>query len=135
MTANSFVSVSLDPLIVSMTVENDGRMQRALGSSQGFTVSILSSTQVAIAKAFADTSKGSDRFHGVEVVEDTYGPRIAGACGYLSCVLRERLVVGDHELILANVIVCELGASEEPAIYFSRGYYEVGPRIVEGDTS
>ena len=53
MTANSFASVSVDPLLISVAVDHAASMHDTMRAASVFTVNILESHQEALARRFA----------------------------------------------------------------------------------
>lgn len=119
MTLNAFTSVSLNPLLVLVSLGHGSRTLRAVRGSQRFAVSVLARHQRDAAVAFATrgapfASELVARSHdGFLVVRD------AVAC--LMCELASVIAAGDHDLALGRV----LGISHpggEPLI-FHRGRF------------
>ncbi len=53
MTANAFVSVSLQPPLVLVSIDNHSRMHRLLGQAETYGVSVLSRDQAVLSQHFA----------------------------------------------------------------------------------
>src|SRR5436305_6138309 len=60
MTANSFTSVSLDPLLVLICVNQNAKLLPMLHKEKRFGVNILKDTQRAISEYFAKTEESDD---------------------------------------------------------------------------
>ena len=71
MTASSFVAVSLEPLLVSVCVEQDSRFHAALGRSDGWAVSLLAADDEPAARC---ASSGARSRVGIETAEDPTHP-------------------------------------------------------------
>lgn len=117
MTANSFLSVSMNPPLVLVSIANDARMASVLGSASHYGLSILSCPQEPISSHFA--RRGSE----LELEFDWWEgvPLIADALGHLVCRISERPVVGDHTLFIGEVIH-HRRAEGPPLLYFGGGY-------------
>src|SRR3712207_6041733 len=58
MTANAFLSISLDPPLVLISVDQRARMNQHLGMGVRYGVNVLSEQQEAISRHFAGRSMG-----------------------------------------------------------------------------
>lgn len=99
MTANSFQSVSLDPPLVMVSVNNAARMHAAIEAAGHYAVSVLREDQVYVAQHFAGRQDADFRadfqlWTGVPVLKD--------ALARMSCVLDRAVVAGDHTLFLGS---------------------------------
>lgn len=115
MTLNSFTSVSLDPLIVCVSLAHGTRTHDLVCQAGQFTVSILRADQEEVAKAFA---KPGAPFPDHFVGEDA---RIEGALAVLRCSLHDRFTAGDHDLVLGLVEGFDAIAGEP--LVFHRGSF------------
>ena len=100
MTANAFMSVSLEPPLVLLSVAHKARIKPLLEGSGRFAVSVLSEDQEPLALHF------SGRPQGVEVaigLRDDL-PLIAGAVAHLICTVERSWDAGDHTLFLGRVV-------------------------------
>ena len=84
-TANSFTSVSLDPMLVSFCITNTSPTLAKFAASKKFAISILSDTQENIAKNFATPL--IDKFLNVKHKPSpkTNCPYIEDALGWIEC--------------------------------------------------
>ncbi len=100
MTANAFVSVSLDPPLVLVSVDNRAHMKEVLPESGKYGVSILSDKQEDMSQHFAGMPK-----EGVEVPFIEHGgvPLIEGSLAHLVCEVVEEHPAGDHTLYIGRV--------------------------------
>lgn len=99
MTANGFVSVSLDPPLVLVSVGDRARMHQMLLDAPRYGISILAEDQLHIAKHFAGKPQGvapDFRWH-----DDL--PLLDGAIGHLMCSTADRHRAGDHTLFIGQV--------------------------------
>jgi flavin reductase (DIM6/NTAB) family NADH-FMN oxidoreductase RutF len=101
MTANAFMSVSLEPPLVLISVDRRTRMCGLLHEGQRYGVSVLSQTQSALSDRFAGRP-GEDlpepRF---ELVRDT--PLVDGALAHFVARVEKSYWGGDHSLFLGRV--------------------------------
>ena len=121
MTATSFTSVSLDPMLVQVSLQQSSRTHEAVKRSGAMGVSILSARQERVARRFA--MRGADGFAVSEVETGESGlPLISGAIGHLECRVVEEFEGGDHTIFLAEVTGGKAGIGS-PLIHFQGDYY------------
>lgn len=135
MTATAFVSVSLDPPLVMVSVRNDSRMDDLLAQQPYWAVSVLSQGQRHIAGRFAMKGRISDQllFQDIAHVrgEAAGAPLISGALATLECRTEQRVVAGDHTLVIGRVLTAATAApattaEESPLTYFRGKYRYLG---------
>jgi flavin reductase (DIM6/NTAB) family NADH-FMN oxidoreductase RutF len=99
MTANAFLSVSLDPPLVLISL-GESRMAKLLQAGDAYGVSILAEDQVAHALHFAGKPS-----LGSEVNFEWSGafPFISSAAVHVGCRIEHRYVAGDHTLFVGRV--------------------------------
>jgi len=118
MTANAFVSVSLDPPFVLVSIDNRANMHRLLPLSGRYGISILAEGQEALSNHFAARPVA-----GLEVsfVHKHGMPVLKGAVAYLICRVSETHPVGDHTLYVGQVEFLELWDSR-PLVFYAGQY-------------
>lgn len=130
MTASSFVSVSLDPLLVLVSVERSTRFHEAIEHTDLWGVSILSAHAVSHARWFA--TRGRTLVDQFRDVPHTRGARtgvalVDGALASLEVRTTQRHLAGDHDLLVGEVLTVQLGPADgEPLVYHRRGYRQLG---------
>jgi flavin reductase (DIM6/NTAB) family NADH-FMN oxidoreductase RutF len=123
MTVNSFVSISLTPPLVCVTMNNDTRTLALVKQSGFYAVTILSRGQVAIAERFAGRGQdGVDRFTGLHTFTLASGaPLLEGGAAFVDC-----RVVDQYEMPLATLLIGEVIAARQaeevipPLVYINR---------------
>jgi len=100
MTANAFVSVSLDPPLVLISIDNRSNMHKILPHSKRYGVSILSDKQEDLSKHFAGRPKESLE---VPFVWQREVPLLDGALAHLVCRVVDEHPAGDHTLYIGQV--------------------------------
>lgn len=132
MTATAFMSVSLDPPLVLVSLRNGSRMDDLLAEVPVWAVSVLSEQQRHIAGRFAMKGRVSDRllFADVPTIrgEESGAPLLAGALATLECRTENRVVAGDHTLVVARVLTANVPTATEdnPLTYFRGKYRRLG---------
>lgn len=119
MTLNAFTSVSLDPLLVLVSLGNGSRTLQATSASGRFAVSILERDQHEVALAFSEPGASFPARH---VERDREGSlTVSGATAVLRCRVERIEPAGDHALVLGEVISIAHGGGEP--LVFHRGRF------------
>ncbi|MFF5705940.1 flavin reductase family protein [Streptomyces sp. NPDC012794] len=127
MTATAFMSVSLDPPLVLVSVREDSRMDDLLAEQPLWAVSLLADSQLQVASRFAMKGRISDRllFEGVPYVRGALSgaPLLSGALATLECRTESRVTAGDHTLVVGRVLAAGLPVPDAPPLAYFRGRY------------
>ncbi|MEV5882609.1 flavin reductase family protein [Streptomyces sp. NPDC052020] len=131
MTATAFVSVSLDPPLVLVSLREGSRMDDLLAEQPLWAVSVLSESQRHIAGRFAMKGRVSDRllFEDIPYTrgEATGAPLVGGALATLECRTEQRVPAGDHTLVIGRVLTARVPSAEGgPLTYFRGRYRQLG---------
>ena len=124
MTANSFTSVSLDPPLVSVCVDEESRLLSFLRTQRRFGVSILKDSQQALSGHFAmgEQNPEAEARLGIRYRWTATGiPVLGDALAQLTCNVVGEYPAGDHTIFLGEVETAEV-ADGQPLLYF-RGQY------------
>lgn len=119
MTANAFVSVSLEPPLVLVSVANKAHMHGYLQQSRRYGVSVLTANQEAYSQHFAGF--GAADFQP-EFVEVNGVPLLAESLAHLIVNVTDAHPAGDHTLYIGEVDYVKWWDGE-PLLYF-QGRYE-----------
>lgn len=124
MTANSFVSVSLEPRLVSVCVDHDARLLSFLKAQRRFGVSILGVGQQELSQHFAkgeQTPEAEQRL-GIRFVWTPDGvPLLEEALAHLACNVVAEYPAGDHTIFIGEVE--SMDCREGEPLLFHRGQY------------
>ncbi|BAK18116.1 conserved protein/domain typically associated with flavoprotein oxygenase, DIM6/NTAB family [Solibacillus silvestris StLB046] len=120
MTANAFMSVSLEPKLVVISIGEKARCLPKIKESGIFGVNILAEDQQDHSMVFAGQKKD-------EVVEVTFErlagvPVLQGAIAQISCDVVSEYVEGDHTLFIGKVRDIKLDDSKEPLLFYAGKY-------------
>ncbi|MCP3822061.1 flavin reductase family protein [Streptomyces sp. A3M-1-3] len=131
MTATAFMSVSLDPPLVLVSVRNGSRMDDLLAEQPLWAASLLSENQRQVAGRFAMKGRISDRllFADIPFVrgKESGAPLVTGALAALECRTEQRVEAGDHTLVIGRVLAADLpDADSGPLTYFRGRYRHLG---------
>ena len=131
MTATAFMSVSLDPPLVLVSLRNGSRMDDLLDEQPLWSVSVLSESQRHIAGRFAMKGRVSDRllFADIPYLRGEYSgaPLVGGALATLECRTEQRVPAGDHTLVIGRVLTARMPSAEGgPLTYFRGRYRQLG---------
>jgi flavin reductase (DIM6/NTAB) family NADH-FMN oxidoreductase RutF len=132
MTATAFLSVSLDPPLVLVSLRNGSRMDDLLAEQPCWAVSVLGENHRQIAGRFAMKGRLSDRllFADLPYVRGKVSgaPLVSGALANLECRTERRVVAGDHTLVIGEVLAAGTGLAGTggPLTYFRGRYRGLG---------
>ena len=121
LTANSFLSLSLDPPLVLISVDKSAQCYACFECENGFTVNFLGEDQEELSRRFA--TKGIDKFAGLQWHEGINGAAILDSVlGYVECKIRQCLDGGDHTIVVGEIL--DAHASGERPLLFFKGKYQ-----------
>ncbi len=118
MTANAFMSISLKPKLVAISIGENAKMHKYIKDANQFAINILSSDQQMESKQFSGQLNVAS-----EIPFDSYKglPILADALAVVTCQLDSEYVVGDHTIFIGLVTGIKL-EQKEPLV-FSQGKY------------
>ncbi len=118
MTANAFMSVSLNPPLVLVAVDNRAALRPLLPQSGRYGVSILAEDQENLSNHFA-----ARKVEGLQVsfIYKHRMPVLAGAAVHLVCRLVETHPAGDHSLYVGQVEFIEW-RDARPLVFYAGKY-------------
>lgn len=132
LTANTFTSVSLDPLLTLVCVQRTARFHAAILRSGVWAVSVLGAEQEDVARTFA--------VHGRPYSARQFDPYphsfgkvngcvlLDGALAVFECRTRAVYPAGDHSIIVGEVQSAQVGgAGRMPLLYLDRAYTSATP--------
>ncbi|MGB1250882.1 MAG: flavin reductase family protein [Candidatus Promineifilaceae bacterium] len=119
MTANGFMSVSLDPALILVSMGHNTRMHELLPKSGRYAVSLLTT----------DLEKWSSHFAGweqkdLDVTFERFGgqPVVPGAMAYFSAEIIDAHPAGDHTLYIAKVSDFAYDNEADPILFYTGKY-------------
>lgn len=121
LTANAFMSLSLNPPLVLISVDKGATCYACFELKNGFTVNFLSEDQEEISRRFA--TKGADKFADLKWRAGGNGAAIIeGALGYVECRITECHEGGDHTIVVGEIV--DARATGERPLLFFKGKYQ-----------
>lgn len=124
-TVSSFSSLSVDPLLILVSIQNSNHLAMMIPQSKVFAVSILASDQESVSAAFSISGRepGATLGPDVPVVDwHTGSPIVQGAIAHLDCALEAAIPGGDHTIMIGRVLGAAFDPEKEPLLYFRRRY-------------
>ncbi|WP_430785711.1 flavin reductase family protein [Virgibacillus flavescens] len=123
MTVNAFMSVSLDPKLIAISIDENAKMYDKLQETKQFGLSILREEQKELSMIFAKQMK-KDR--EIPFVLQDGVPVIDGSIATLSCKVKDTALAGDHMIFIAEVTEIKADTGE-PILYYGGKYRTVKP--------
>lgn len=124
MTLNSFTSVSLDPMLVLVSLAHGSRTLGAVRGSERLAISILHRGQRQIALDFATRGAAFPHEH---VRETKFGFHpVRHALAELYCDVHELVPAGDHDLVISRVREF-ISTKGEPLVFHGGQFGGVDP--------
>jgi flavin reductase (DIM6/NTAB) family NADH-FMN oxidoreductase RutF len=123
-TATAFMSVSLEPLLVAVSVHEDARILDAINDTGAWAVSLLSAEQRHVAQWLATPGRPViSQLDRVPHRRGTTGAALLeGALGAIEATTAAVHPAGDHALVLGAVVDVHLGTAGPPLLYANRSY-------------
>jgi flavin reductase (DIM6/NTAB) family NADH-FMN oxidoreductase RutF len=121
LTANAFMSLSLDPPLIIISVDKKATCYGCFEPANYFTVNFLSEDQEDISRRFA--TKGADKFADLKWHAGGNGAAvIAGNLGYVECSITACHEGGDHTIVVGEIL--NVAANGERPLLFFKGKYQ-----------
>ena len=124
LTVSAFSSVSAEPALISITIENRHKGYAMLEEPEAvFAVNILGEGQSELSNRFAWV-KDEDRFSaGNWSSAETGAPVLTDALAWLDCRIHARYPAGTHTIYVGEVVASHVPEEEAaPLVYWNRGY-------------
>lgn len=116
----TFQSLSIDPPLVTFSVDKSSSTWPALRNLKNFTANILSTDQLSVCRALS--RKGEDKFKDLSYEMSTLGtPRFPGSSALIDCSVLSEIVAGDHYVIVGSI--AQMEDSDRDALVFRGGKF------------
>jgi flavin reductase (DIM6/NTAB) family NADH-FMN oxidoreductase RutF len=124
MTANAFMSGSLEPPLVLVSVACTARMHEKIGASGIFGISVLANEQQWVSQHFA----GKPNDQSVPSFERLGNlPVVQGAAVQVAAELRHAYPCGDHTLFVGEVRELVTQDGRDPLMFHAGRYSRIAP--------
>ena len=120
MTASAVCSLSLEPLLLLVCIDQRAAMHDAIRKSNRFAVNVLPQGAGQLALRFARPST-ADKFAGVALLEGSDPPLLRDALSTFTCALHDCFPGGDHSIFVGRVEACASRAGS-PLLHFRRKF-------------
>jgi flavin reductase (DIM6/NTAB) family NADH-FMN oxidoreductase RutF len=127
MTANSLTSVSLDPLLVLICIDQRAQFLPMVKEKKRFGVNILKAEQQPISRYFAQPEEkpAIEAQLGIRYRWTESGiPLLEDALVHVACNVVASYIAGDHTIFIAEVEAAEV-YDGEPLVYFRGAYRRI----------
>lgn len=120
--AQSFVSLSLQPPLIGICPARTSSSWPRLRSSGSFGINVLGVDQNELCASFARS--GGDKFAGRKWSRGLSGsPILEGALSFIDCQLEAEHEAGDHSIAIGRVLDLRILDTERLPLLFFRGLY------------
>jgi flavin reductase (DIM6/NTAB) family NADH-FMN oxidoreductase RutF len=127
LTMNSVTSLSLNPPLYLVNVDNGSDTLAPMLATRGFCINVLANDQQELSNRFA--KKGDDKFQNVTHEIGTSGaPRLAGSLMNIDCRINAVHAGGDHQIVVGEVLTivsADLESGVKPLLYFGGRYADI----------
>ena len=108
MTANWVTQLSFDPKLIGVGIEQAALTHELIDTAGVFSVCLIDREDRAIVRKFTkpvEVDRAASTLNGFPYVERATGaPILAQSVAFLDCVVRDRMVVGEHTLFAGEVV-------------------------------
>lgn len=127
-TANSVSSVSLDPVLLLVSIGKEARSHDMIARAGRFALSVLASDQEGVSDYFADRPVTPPR----DPIEEFAGhPVVRGALSHLVCSVHAAVPAGDHTIYIGRVEALRSREDGSPLIYYGGSYRSVASAALD----
>jgi flavin reductase (DIM6/NTAB) family NADH-FMN oxidoreductase RutF len=121
LTTNAFTSLSLDPMLVLVCLDNDSRTLAAVREHRRVAVNVLSKAQRELAVTFSGKAAHEEKFLDVEWREEAGVPVLGGIVAWVAGPVLELIPGGDHVIAIASVEAGD-GPGGDPLLFHAGEY-------------
>jgi 3-hydroxy-9,10-secoandrosta-1,3,5(10)-triene-9,17-dione monooxygenase reductase component len=125
LTVNAFLSVSLAPPAVLVSLTLDADTTPVIERTGRFAVNFLAADQRELSERFARASPPAEKFRGLSVHRGRTGVALLDqTLGAIECRVVSSVPAYDHVLFVGEVVHEEFGRDAPPLVYFRSSYGE-----------
>ena len=123
LTISGFLSVSLEPPLVLISIGEELTSEALLKESAAFVVNFLRDDQSELSDRFAGRLGVVDRLEGIPTRPALSGAPILQDClTWLDCRVVQTLAAGDHVLYIGEVMAAGVNDPARPLLYWNADY-------------
>ncbi|MFI5626509.1 flavin reductase family protein [Nocardioides sp. NPDC051685] len=127
MPANSLVSVSLDPPLVSLSFAHTSTTWPVLRRAQRWGISVLGEGNEQVLHDLRRPT--AERFDGVEMDLSGQAAFMPGALATIEVAPHTAVEAGDHTLMLLEVLALDLDGTQAPLVFFGSQVRTLAGRV------
>jgi flavin reductase (DIM6/NTAB) family NADH-FMN oxidoreductase RutF len=130
LTASAVTSVSLNPPLILVCVAHTAQSYAAFHSHRKFAVNILPSEHEQMARRFAASGDGPEKFEGTGYRQGALGlPLLKDALAEIECTIVHAYPAGDHTIFVGQVEAadCYGDTGLEPLLYYRGRFTHLHP--------
>ena len=117
-TASAVCSLSLDPMMMLVCLDQGSRTLRAVQGADRFSISVLGHDQRDAAEVFASKVEQTEKWDSVTGREHSGVPLVGGSPAWIICSLRDLIAAGDHVIVTGEVLEVDFEpAGAVPLVY------------------
>lgn len=120
-TANAVVALSLDPLLMLVSLHRGSRTLGAIGRNGRFAINVLAADQRELAERFSSRADPELKWEGVGWRDGDGAPWLDGALVTITCDHHASHDGGDHIIVTGRVV--SLDSRDGSPLLFHRGAY------------
>lgn len=125
MTASALCSVSIDPLLVLVCIDNRSQTLGALLGNRTFAINVLRAGHASVSADFASRRSPEEKFSRVAYRLEKGSPVLDDALAWLTCDVHDTVPGGDHTIVLGAVTGIDVGTGE-PLVRHGGRYRRLG---------
>ena len=123
-TINSFSSVSLEPAMFLFCLGNDNKHLKTFKLNSPLNVNILANSQKSLSNKFA--GKLEDRWKGIDYdISKNKTPFFKNSLGMIEAKVFQKMLAGDHTIILCKITNHHNFKSKKPLIYYKSKFQTI----------
>ena len=126
MTASSFSSLSLDPPLVLISVDQRAQLHQLLPKTGRYGVNILAKGQDLLSNHFAGRPRDNLT---IPWLEAEGLPFIDGALAHIACDVYDSIQGGDHVIYVGRITHAQVWPDREPLLYHGGKYASLSALI------
>lgn len=103
-TASAVCSLSLEPMMMLVCLDQGSRTLRAVQGADRFSISVLGHDQREAAEVFASKVEQEAKWDSVSWRKHSGVPLVEGSPAWVVCSLRDLIAAGDHVIVTGDVL-------------------------------